>query len=160
MNKAQKIAIFIIITIPLTLILGVAGHLRPSFNFGLGPPTTCIVICFLAFCTICAGIYRSSFISPYEALRKTTTNLMLDERDLIIHQKAEYAGFTASYFFFVITCIVLWLTTKKEGTINSNALPLIIALGYLAYEFFKSIAILILYGRPTEDIKTSEGEKS
>jgi hypothetical protein len=85
---------------------------------------------------------------------------MLDERDLIIHQKAEYAGFTASYFFFVITCIVFWLTAKKDGTINANALPLIIALGYLAYELFKSIAILILYGRPTEDIKTCEGETS
>jgi hypothetical protein len=34
MNKAQKVAIFLITAITLTLILGVAAHLRPAFIGG------------------------------------------------------------------------------------------------------------------------------
>jgi hypothetical protein len=160
MNRAQKVAIFLITAITLTLILGVAAYLRPSFNFGLGPPTTGIVICALVLCTVFGTFYRNLWVSTYDVLRKSKTKIMLDERDRSIHQKAEYSGFSASYAFFVFSCMICWLVTKKDGTISSNALPLIVAGGYFAYELIRSIVILVLYGRPTEDIKTSEGETS
>ncbi len=160
MNRAQKIAIFLITAITLTLILCVAAHLRPSFNFGLGPPTTGVVICALVLCTVCGTVYRSLWVSLYDTLRKTKTKIMLDERDQSILQIAEFVGFGVSYAFFVFACMTCWLVTKKEGTISSNALPLIVAGGYFAYELTKSIVTLVLYGRPTKDIKTCKGEKS
>lgn len=160
MNKAQKIAIFLITVILLQIILCITAYLRPSFNFGLGPPTTGIVICVLVLCVVFGTVYRSLWVSPYEALRKSKTKIMLDERDRSIHQIAEYSGFAVSYAFFVLICMICWLVTKKDGTISSSALPLIVAGGYFAYELFRSIVILILYGRPIEDSGTIQGETS
>jgi hypothetical protein len=158
MNKAQKVAIFLIIVIHLQIIIAVAAYLRPSFICGLGEPTTLIVILALVLCTVCGAVYRNLWTSTYSVLRKTKTKVLLDERDYSIHQTAEYSGFTASYVFFVSVCMICWLVTKKQGTISSYALPLIVAGGYFAYELVRSIAILILYGRPTKDSKICEGE--
>jgi hypothetical protein len=129
MNRAQKIAIFLITVITLQIVLAVAAYLHPSFNFGLGPPTTGIVICFFVLCTVCGSVYRSSWVIPYDALGKSKIKIMLDERDCSILQTAEYTGFAVSYAFFVFACMIAWLVTKKDGTISSYALPLIVAGG-------------------------------
>ncbi|MHC5060800.1 MAG: hypothetical protein ACYTFK_06930 [Planctomycetota bacterium] len=147
MNKSQKIAIFLITVIILQTGLGFYARFRPSFNFGLGPPTTGIVICVLVLLTVSGTFYRNIWANTYDVLKRNKTKILLDERDLSILKEAELAGFIGSYVFFVLTCMICWLVTKKEGTISSHALGTIVAGGYLAYEFFRSIAILALYGR-------------
>jgi hypothetical protein len=74
--------------------------------------------------------------------------------------RATCVAFGASYLFFIVWCIVTWFIVGFNGNVPFDTLPYMVLGGYITFELIRSIAILVQYGRPTEDIKTCEGEKS
>lgn len=150
MNKSQKISVFMILILTASVSLSVYAFSDPAFNFGLGPPTTGIVICVLVGLAVAGNFYRNYWVSTYQILKKRKVKIELDERDCRILQISEYAGFSFSYVYYVIALMIVWLF-KKDEMINSSVLPMIVGFGFYAYEFARSIAVLVQYGRGVEE---------
>lgn len=137
MNIWQKIAWYniIVITISLSLTAGaitvialIAG--MPKAFAGLG---------FMGFCGLMG-------FSPV-LFKKDKSKVTFDERDRAIGIKAGWAGFGASYCFFIIVCMTTWAIYGSKGTVSVQMLPLMVLGGFIVSEIVRSITILVQYGR-------------
>lgn len=144
MNRAQKIAWSYLIFIALGVLasvafiivlypkLGLPGALR---GFG------------------CIGIGGLGALSPL-VFRKGGREVPFDERDRLFHQRAWFAGYCASYLFFVVVGMTTWFIYGPDGTISVNVLPLTVIGGLMVLTLAHSVVILEQYGW------TSRGEES
>ena len=148
MNKSQKIAVFLVVCIILQITLCVVARLNPSFNFGLKPPTTGVVLCVLTVCIVFSTFYRTLW--PLRG-GSGKHKIVLDERDRLFIRRAEYIGFTASYAFFVLLCLGCWLFAKEDGMIKAAILLEIAVGGYYVYEFVRSCSLLAFYRWGVDD---------
>jgi hypothetical protein len=76
-----------------------------------------------------------------------------DERDVSIARRATIAGAMMSYLTFIFGCMGTWIVTymmRHEAQITAHALPLIAMGGAIVFFAVRSVAILVLYGRPAE----------
>ncbi len=144
MNRAQKIAWSYLFSISLGFLasvafiivlypkLGMPGALRGFGCIGLG------------------GLGALSHL----VFRKDGREVPFDERDRLFHQRAWFAGYGASYLFFVVVGMTTWFMYGPDGTISVNVLPLTIIGGGITLTLAHSAAILEQYGW------TSRGEES
>jgi len=144
MNRAQKIAWSCLITISIGFVLSIiaivvlypiVGMPKALRGFGL------------------IGIGGLGAVSLL-IFKKEKGKVQFDERDRLFHQRAWFAGYCASYLFFVIMCMTTWFIYGPKGTVSVNVLPLTAIGGLMALTLVHSIVILEQYGW------TNKGEKS
>lgn len=144
MNRAQKIALYnvIVLIAGLTLTGAAVGILTivcgmPKGLGGLG---------FL-------GIAGLVGLSPI-LFRRKAGQLGLDERDLLIYNKASLIAYSVFWAFFSVACVVPWLVLERGAKIHVVVLPCMLGGGFIIVQLIQSIAILLQYGW------ASEGEES
>ena len=144
MNRAQKIAWSYLILISIGLLASVAVIIAlypklgmPGALRGFG----------------CIGLGGLGALSPL-VFRKDHQEVQLDERDRLFQQRAWFAGYCASYLFFVVVGMTTWFMYGPKGTISVNVLPLTVIGGLMALTLVHSVAILEQYGW------TNKGEES
>jgi hypothetical protein len=144
MNRVQKIAWLIVITISLSVVLSAVAAGILYAKFGLPKMTEG-----LAFLCI-AG---TGGLGPL-IFKKDKGHVTCDERDRIINHKAALAGFGAAYLIVGLSCMLPFLILGPNSSISVNWLPMIFTGVALSSFFMHSVAILIQYGREVK------GEKS
>jgi hypothetical protein len=144
MNRAQKIAWSYLIFISLGLLASVAFIIvlypklgMPAALRGFG----------------CIGLGGLGAPSPL-VFRKDSEEVQFDERDRLFHQRAWFAGYCASYLFFVVIGMTTWFMYGPDGTISVKVLPLTVIGGVMVLALAHSVVILEQYGW------TSRGEGS
>jgi hypothetical protein len=76
-----------------------------------------------------------------------------DERDLAINRRATLVGFTASYLAFFVCCFGTWIVVyaiEGEGQVSVHVVAQFTIVGMIVAFTIRSLAILVLYGRPME----------
>jgi hypothetical protein len=99
------------------------------------------------------GIIGLIGLSPI-LFRKKRGQLGLDERDLLIYNRANLVAYSIFWVLFTAACMIPWLVLERGAKIYIVALPCMLAGGYIVVQLIQSIAILVQYGR------AGKGEKS
>jgi hypothetical protein len=141
MNRWQKIAVFNILVIFFSLSFTVGAVTAIGITIGFSKASAGMG--FLGFLGL-LGLQPVLF-------RKDKSKVSYDERDALIGRKAVILGFTASYLFFVFACMGCWWYARADGMINVRVLPLIVVVGYMISELFRSTSLLIMYGRGAKE---------
>ncbi len=141
MNRWQKIAWFNLIVI--TVSLSFSGGAVTIIALIAGFP---IALCGLGFLGMC-GIMG---LTPL-FFRKKEGQVDADERDHVIQRKSLLTGYIGSYGFFVIVCMGTWIMYRPKGVVSVNMLPIVVCGGLITMELFRSIALLVQYGRGGKD---------
>jgi len=136
MNRTQKIAWFYLITVSIGFILSIIAVVIFYLIFGMPKALW-------GFSLI--GIGGLGGLSQL-IFRKKQGKVQFDERDQLFHMRAWFAGYGASYLFFVIVCMATWFIYGPKGTISVNMLPLTVIGGFIALILAHSIAIIAQYG--------------
>ncbi len=82
--------------------------------------------------------------------KRSPTEIVTDERDKMIAEKAVLFAGAASYVTFILACIIPWvvLYARRAGKlIHVDTLPSIILAGAFAFFAAKSVTTLVMYGR-------------
>ncbi|MHC4111932.1 MAG: hypothetical protein ACYSUY_12725 [Planctomycetota bacterium] len=141
MNRAQKIAWFNLVVILIGLgLCGIAVAVLAFLAFVAELPLRA-ALGGLGF----IGIIGFTGLSPL-LFRKAKGQVEFDERDHLYNMRAWFAGYCASYLFFVIVCMTTWFIYGPKGIISVNVLPLTAIGGVIALILVHSIAILGQYG--------------
>ena len=155
MNRAQKIAWSCLITVSISLILGIIAVVIFYLIFGMPKALWGFALMSIGL----PGVFGLMGIGGLGALsqlifKKGQGKVRFDERDQFFYMRAWFLGYSASYLFFVIVCMTTWFIYGPKGTISVNVLPLTVIGGFMALALVHSIAILAQYGW------TNKGEKS
>ncbi len=145
MNRAQKIAWFSLIVISVALILSAAAVGVLYFVVGLAMRRALGGIGFIGICGLIG-------LSPL-LFKKEPGKVSLDERDLLIYNRASLVAYSVFWLFFTAACMVPWLVLDSGVRIRVVLLPLMLASGFVIVQLIQSIAILIQYGRGGKDAK-------
>ncbi|MFC1739488.1 hypothetical protein ACFL1G_10650 [Planctomycetota bacterium] len=137
MNRQQKIAWFNLIVIAICIV--VTSGMVTKYAFQHGFPSAFGGTGFLGFACLIA-------LGPV-FFKKKKGQVSLDERDVMIERRAVRCGTTASYFYFVIVCIVTWLVVGVDSKISAGVLPMLVVGGFLVVNIVQSITTLVDYGR-------------
>jgi len=143
MNRAQKIAVTVLIVSLLGLFLGITLILMRRFVPGF--PKTVI-----AFGSLILAFGVIVFISRFKKDKGAVT---FDERDKLIEKNAQLAGFGAVYLLVILVSYVP-IGIAPEAKIPTKWFPFLLPLAVLCQCFAQSLATLIQYGR------SGKGEKS
>ena len=135
MNRAQKIAWFNSAVIAGCIVLAVSMTIRYAFQHGF--PSDFGGMGFLGFACLTA-------LGPV-LFRKRKDQVAFDERDVMIERRAVRCGTTASYFYFVIVCVVTWLVVGIDSKISAGVLPMLVVGGFLMVNIVQSIVTLVEY---------------
>ncbi len=137
MNKAQKIALLLVITISAGFALSCIAVVILYIKSGM--PTALAGFAFMAVAAF-GGLGPSIF-------KKDKGNVTFDERDKLIKEKAKLAGFTASFLFAGLACMIPFFIFGPKASISVSWLPNIWAGTFLTAFFVHSVAVLVQYGR-------------
>jgi len=141
MNRAQKIAWLILITISIAVIL--SGIAIAILYLKYGFPKALAGLGFL-------GITGFGGLGPL-IFKKDKGAVDFDERDTQIHRKAAIAGFGASYLVMGIACMLPFFILGYKKSIAVTWLPMIFMAAGLSSFLVHSVMILIQYGRSKQD---------
>lgn len=141
MNRAQKMAWSLVITISLGFALGVIAFAVLYVKVGM--PKAIAGWAFMAI----AGL---GGFSPL-IFRKDKGKVKFDERDKKIKRMAALAGFAASYLFIGLACMIPFSVLGPKASISVSWLPHIFGGAAITMFFVYSVAILIQYGRGGKD---------
>ena len=136
MNRAQKIAWSLVITVSLGAIL--SGTAFAILYVKVGMPRAQAGIAFLAI----AGL---GGFSPL-IFKKDKGQVTFDERDKLIKRRAALAGFATSYLFVGLACMIPFSILGPKASISVTWLPKIFAGAAISSFFVHSVAILVQYG--------------
>lgn len=155
MNRAQKIAWSCLITVSISLILGIIAVVIFYLIFGMPKALAGFALMGIGL-PVGFGLMGIGGLGVFYKLilKKGQGKVRFDERDQLIYMRAWFLGYCASYLFFVIVCMTTWFIYGPKGTISVNVLPLTVIGGFVALALVHSLAILAQYGR------TNTGEKS
>lgn len=144
MNRAQKMAWLLVITISVAVLLagGAVGILYVKF----GMPKAVAGLGFM-------GVAGLGGLGPL-IFRKDKGTVTCDERDKLINRRAALAGFGADYMVVGLGCMIPFFVLGPKANISVTWLPMIFMGAGISHFFFHSVAILVQYGR------ASKGEKS
>ncbi len=137
MNRAQKIAWLLVITISAGFVLSCIAVVILYIKSGM--PTALAGFAFMAVAAF-GGLGPSIF-------KKDKGNVTFDERDKLIKEKAKLAGFTASFLFAGLACMIPFFIFGPKASISVSWLPNIWAGTFLTAFFVHSVAVLVQYGR-------------
>ena len=137
MNRAQKIAWLIIITITTSVSLtGISvGILYIKYGF----PIAAAGMGFLGITGICG-------LAPV-VFKKDQGAVAFDERDILINRKAVNIGFVTGFLIVGLSCMLPFFILGPRHTISVIWLPMIFMTAGLSSIYIHSLAILIQYGR-------------
>ena len=153
MNRAQKIAWSCLITVSISLILGIIAVVIFYLIFGMPKALEGFWLMSIGLPGI-SGLMGIGGLGAISRLIFKKGKVRFDERDQLFYMRAWFLGYCASYLFFVIVCMTTWFIYGPKGTISVNVLPLTVIGGFMALALVHSIAILAQYGW------TGKGEKS
>ena len=140
MNRAQKIAWLLVITIFMAVLL--AGGSVGILYSKIGLPKALAGLGFL-------GIAGLGGLGPL-IFRKDKGKVTYDERDRLIHSRAALAGFGAAYMVVGLACMVPFFVLGPKANVSVTGLPMIFMGAGLSSFFAHSVAILVQYGRAGE----------
>jgi hypothetical protein len=145
MNRAQKMAWWIVITTLLALIVSLtvfcALYAKAGFPRALRSGFACMGI---------AGLGGLSIL----IFRKDNGKVTFDERDRIFNIRASWAGFGVSYGVFGALSMTIWAVVGAGNPVDVDVLPMVWFAAFISTFFTHSVVILIQYGRG------GKGEKS
>jgi len=144
MNRKQKIALTLVVTISIGLILGIILIVMRLFDVGIPK------IAFL-FPVVIAG---SGGIISITCFKKDRGAITFDERDKLIEKNANLAGFGAVYLYVILVSFLPIGILGEDASIPVTWCPVLLIGAGFCQAFAQSIAILIQYGWG------SKGEKS
>ena len=134
MSKLQKIALFNLSLITISLLLQLLSFSLSNFPVRIITSImTLILFCFLA----------ASYFFRWRITKQDSLNY--DERDKLIHKKAELAGCIAMFFVFFLVTFFTFLIVGPGGLVSIGSLLGIFLLSTLSLFLVESIAILIQY---------------
>ncbi len=136
MNRAQKIAWSLVITILFGFIL--SGIAIAILYVKVGMPRALAGFAFM-------GIAGLGGFSPL-IFRKDKGKVTFDERDKLIKRRAALAGFATSYLFVGLACMIPFSILGPKASISVIWLPNIFGGAALSAFFVTSVAILVQYG--------------
>jgi len=136
MNRVQKIAWSLVITISLGFILSCIAV--AILYVKLGMPKALAGLGFM-------GIAGLGGFSPL-IFRKDKGKVTFDERDKLIKRRAALAGFATSYLFVGLACMIPFSILGPKASISVTWLPNIFMGAALSAFFVTSVAILVQYG--------------
>ena len=148
MNSAQKkawlnlIIIAVIVVISTIVVMVMRGHRILD------------VLGFLGFLWI---LTLPSLVGPppFVPFRKKSGPVIIDERDLIIQERATLNAFRTFWYGFPIICMFLyWYIGQTGGLISVSALTIMAGGGGIMVSLVQSASLLIQYDR------RDKGEKS
>ena len=136
MNRVQKIAWSLVITISLGFILSCIAV--AILYVKLGMPKALAGLGFM-------GIAGLGGFSPL-IFREDKGKVTFDERDKLIKRRAALAGFATSYLFVGLACMIPFSILGPKASISVTWLPNIFMGAALSAFFVTSVAILVQYG--------------
>lgn len=137
MNRAQKIAWFLITVLSVTVVLTLVAFGILYAIFGLP----------VAFAA--SGFMGLSGLAGFAPLifKKDAGAVDLDERDILINTRSAVAGFACSFMFVGLVCMGTFFVFGPKASMQVFWLPLIFAgAGFTVY-IVHSVAILVQYGK-------------
>ena len=137
MNREQKIALLMIIAISTGMVAGCVAF--GVLYFVVGIPGALAGFAFIGIAGL-GGLGSWIF-------KKDKGKVTFDERDRLIKQKAKLAGFTASFLFAGLACMIPFFILGPKASISVTWLPNIWCGTFLTAFFVHSLTILAQYGR-------------
>ena len=137
MNRAQKIAWWMVITILLALAVSLTVFCVLYAKMGF---TRALRLGFA-----CMGIAGFGGLAPL-IFRKDKGKVTFDERDRIIKRRAALACFAISYGIYGVLSMTIWKVVGAGNSINVDVLPAVWCAAAISAFFTHSVAILIQYG--------------
>lgn len=141
MNRMQKIAWLVVISISVAVILSGIAVVILYFKYGF--PKAAGGLSLLGITGICG-------FGPL-IFKKDKGTVTCDERDIIINRRAALAGFFAAFFTLGLSCMLPFFIYGSDKMISVSWLPMIFMGSGLATYFTHSLAILIQYHRGQQD---------
>ena len=141
MNRAQKMAWFLIIAIATGLVMSAVAV--TVLYFVVGMPRALAGLA-------CLGISGFGGLAPL-IFKENEGKVTFDERDNLINRRAALAGFGSSYLFIGLACMIPFFIFGPNKSISVSCLPLIFGGAGLTCFFAHSVAILIQYGRTRKE---------
>jgi len=131
-------------------------------SIGIAFFASCIVVAYLAaskgfpdawygFLFTCfggAGYFATLFV-------KKDKSAIVDERDLVIKAVAKNNAFIASYLFFIVLAMGIFIYKKPGNPINVNILPMCVCITGIIATLIESLTYIIAYAK---DNKLPEGD--
>ena len=142
MNKYQKMARFTLIMLGLSLGLSITAMLVLRFAVGMSWRASMAGFAFIA-------IMAFSRIRPSLFFKKDKCDL--DERDLLIKQKAMVTAYWSFWLLFVLAAIVPLFVYGPDGMVSVRYLWFMVVGGIFWVYSIYSIAILNEYGWRTKN---------
>ena len=136
MNRAQKIAWSLVITISAGVVTGCVAF--GVLYFKVGMPKALAGFAFI-------GIAGLGGFSPL-IFGKDKGEVTFDERDKLIKRRAALAGFATSYLFVGLACMIPFSILGPKGVIPVKILPAMVIGGLIITTLVQSIVILEEYG--------------
>jgi hypothetical protein len=137
MNRAQKIAWFLITVLSVTAVLTLVA-------FGILYAIFGVPIAFAAFGF--AGLSGLAGFAPM-IFKKDAGAVDFDERDILINRRAALAGAMCSFLFVGLACMVPFFVLGPMSSIRVGWLPSIFGGAGLTIYIVHSVMILVQYGR-------------
>lgn len=137
MNRQQKIAWFLVITISLATVISCIAFTVAYFMVGM--PRALGALGFM-------GIAGIGGFGPL-IFGKDKGNVTFDERDKQIKRRAALAMFGASYLVMGAVCMIPFFILGPKASISVTWLPSIFGAAGICAFFTHSVAILAQYGR-------------
>lgn len=137
MNRAQKIAWSLVITISLGFVVSCIAVAILYVKVGM--PKVLAGFGFM-------GIAGLGGFSPL-IFKKDKGEVTFDERDRLIKRNAALAGFGASYLFMGAACMIPFYVLGPKASMSVGWLPYIFGGAAISLFFVHSVAILVQYGR-------------
>ena len=141
MNRIQKIAWFMLITIAAGVLVSAAAV--GILYFRIGMPRALAGFGFL-------GIAGIGGLGPL-FFKKDRGKVVFDERDNLIKSRAALASFAMCYLYFGIACMTPFGILGPEGVISVRWLPRMYGIAGLITFFVWSLMIVLQYGRGGRD---------
>ena len=141
MNRLQKISWFSLIVIFATIIITTTGiiieiHMRGYSKLGLFFMAPLILLRF----------------NPFLLKKlKGQDKVVLDERDIIVTERALAIAYKIFWYVFISFCFLLFLIIGPKNSVPTMTLPLMAIGGGLFLKIVCSATILILYGKEVKD---------
>lgn len=136
MNREQKMALTMVITTLSAFLLSCIAVAILYFKVGM--PRA--LLGFLLMCL--SGL---AGFSPL-IFKKDKGKVILDERDRLIKERAKLAGFTASFLFAGMACMIPFFILGPDRAISVTWLPNIFIGAGISHAFVYSAVILEQYG--------------
>jgi len=138
MNRAQKIALYNLIVIVVSISFSVGAVIMVALSTGF--PVAFAGFGFLGLCIFTA-------LAPLLFRKEKQYKVEHDERDILITKNSELTANNCSNVFFVLVSIIALFIFGLNGTVSVLTLPIMVAGAYAISGLARSVSVLVQYGR-------------